>query len=203
MFRFLQRSSAVAFGFAVFAAADAQAVRVDFSVPNDTTVIEMDNGTDATATLDIATDFVDLTPGVTETFVFISPGEIDVSEAIARPAVNDDPESLTRPLTAWIGSGTPVSHDLSQPISVVTRSGDFGQMMADVFIGDGSPVVYNLGSYELTVTPRFFQRTGQTSAEIGLTSHANFLLTAVPESTSGLFLLAGVGLLMSHRPRRV
>jgi len=71
-----------------------------------------------------------------------------------------------------------------------------------VLITAGPPVTYDLGSYELTVTPRQFLVREQTSDSIVINNSADFLLQVVPEPTSGLLVLAGVGLLATRRRGR-
>jgi hypothetical protein len=204
MTRFMNSlGAAVIAGAALLATSSAQAqtVRVNFSLLEETETVEMSNGLDADVTLDPNPgDFVDLTPGVTETNVFLSGGDVDLFQGSNASGSG----TLQRLLTASIGSGTPDSESLSQGITITTTSGSppFVPASADVFISSGSPAVYDLGGYQLTVTPRSFSRTGQTSTNIPINNSADFLLQVVPEPTSGLLVIAGAGLLMTRRQRR-
>jgi hypothetical protein len=181
------------------ALAQAQTVRVNYSVPQETETVEMSNGLDADVTLDPNfNDFIDLTPGVTETNVLLSGGTVDLVQG----SVSEGDGTLARPLSAWIGTDTPQAQGLSQQVFIDTYFIGFGQGVADVLITAGSPVTYDLGSYELTVTPRQFLVREQTSDSIVINNSADFLLQVVPEPTSGLLVLAGVGLLATRRRGR-
>ena len=203
MTRFVNSLGAAAIAGAALLAADsaqAQTVRVNFSLPQATdTFVMSPSAQDTTVTLDPNPgDFVDLTPGVLESNVFLSGGDVDLFQG----ANASGSGTLERILTASIGSGTPDTGLLSQDVDVFTFQDVFGSD-ADVFIRAGSPVVFDLGSYELTVTPRAFQRTGQTSTNIPINNSADFLLEVVPEPTSGLLVLAGAALVATRRKRRI
>ena len=157
----------------------------------------MSNGLDATVTLDANTDSVDLTPGITET-VFLNGGTLDVFQG--SNASGSSTFSQTLQITS--PAANPSSQSLSQGVVISTTTGSppFDPASANVTLGTGSAVMYDLGAYLLTVTPDGGSRAGQTSTSIPISNSADFLLTEAPEPGMGFVLVAAP--LMLRRRRR-
>lgn len=183
-----------------FAAAPARAVVINFTLSGDTEVIELTpSAQDATVTLESLTDSVDLTPGIAET-VFINAGDLDVFQG----ATSTGSGTLSQTLTINSPAATPTSRSISQGVTVDTYAANppFENATADIFLTSGTSVTFDLGQFELTVTPESGQRTGQTSTSIPFSNNATFLLTQVPEPTAGLALIGGAALLIARRRAR-
>ena len=181
-------------------AAPASAVLINFTAAGDAETVEMSNGLDADFTLDALTDSVDLVPGVTQT-VFINGGSLDIFQG----ANANGSGTLTQNLTINSPSATPSVRSISQSASAFTTAGSppFTPASADLFLGAGSAVTFDLGgAYELTVTPLAAQRTGQTSTTIPFSNNADFLLTVVPEPTGAMAAVAAASIAAMRRRRR-
>jgi hypothetical protein len=184
---------------AVASGTTASAVVVEFSVSSDSKAVDLGNGLDADVALDSESGSVDLTPGVEET-VFLSGGEVGLLQG----ANGSGSGTLSRTLTIASPAATPTSRTWEQGVTVSTTVGSppFEPASADVFVSGGSAVTFDLGgAYELTVTPLGTSRVGQTSTTIPFSTNATFLLTAVPEPTSGLAAVAAAGLVLARRRR--
>src|SRR5687768_9421695 len=102
--KMLAAGAVCAAGILVANSAQAQTVRVHFSVPEEITTVEMSNSLDAVLTQHANPgDFVDLTPRVTPENVLLNGGKVDLFQA----SVADGAEGLSRPVSVWIGSRTP------------------------------------------------------------------------------------------------
>lgn len=199
MSRFISAVAAAvaAVGTLGIATAPTRAVIVQYSTSGDTETVAMSNGLDATVTLDVYSDSVDLTPGVAQTLM-LNGGDVDLFQGSNATGF----DTLMQTLTVQGGG----QESISQGVSILTTIGSppFEPASADISIFAGAPAVFELGggAYELTVTPLGGSRNGQTSTSIPISNNAEFLLTVVPEPATGLFALVGGAVALITRRRR-
>lgn len=193
MSRFIGGWAAVV-GTLAIANGPAHAVIVQYSTSGDTEAVAMSNGLDATVTLDPYSDSVDLTPGVPQTLM-LNGGDVDLFQGSNATGF----DTLMQNLIVQAGG----QQSISQAVSVLTTAANppFDPASADISILAGAPVIFDLGAYELSITPLGGARNGQTSTSIAISNNAEFLLTAVPEPSTGLLAVAGGAALLARRRR--
>ncbi|MGB7159190.1 MAG: PEP-CTERM sorting domain-containing protein [Tepidisphaeraceae bacterium] len=183
------------------AVAPTYAVVIGYSLGGDLSeTVELTNGLDATVTLAADTFSVDLTPGVAQEVFFLG-GSVSL-DATSNASGSG---TLSPTLSITSHSPSPSSQVLSQSVSITQTLGSppFVPASADLLIGAGNTVLFDLGGqYTLSVTPLSESRVGQENLTFPFSNSAEFLLTVVPEPTSGFAMLAGGALLLARRRRR-
>jgi hypothetical protein len=191
------KSTLVVFVSLFAATAVCSATTVSFSLGSVSKTVALDNGLDATVSLDAKTGSVNLTANVPQNLT-LNTATLDTIPSSMASGANTLPQtlSITGP------ASNPLSRNFSQSVAVTTTDpGIFDPSSASAAIGMSDSMTFDLGAIGLlTVTPLGGSILDQTDLPSQFDNVATFLLTPVPEP--GAVALLAIGAMIGCRQRR-